>query len=217
MNIKNVIIGVLVVIIIILGVKACHKQPDLVVTHTDTVSSVNTIHDTIPQKPVYIPIYIPGNVTNIPQDPEYTGDPSLDYGELIDQYYKLLDSLYSTNYTQDQIILRDSSGKNVGIVNISDSVRQNRIMDRAVDYKLAFPRSITTITNTITKDIEVKKNKFLIGGGLVGNPNDIISGLSADLLFQNKKSGIIGAGVIVDKDGKLNYTIHKYWKIGNKK
>lgn len=212
-----IIIGALLVLLLITGFKACHKEKPVAVVIEDTI--INIIHDTLPpieQPPVYVPIYTPGDVTHYPSD-NPKPDASQNYDELLNAYWNAIDSLRSTNFTRDKIVLKDSSGNDVGEIRLEDSVRDNHIVSRDIDYQLRFPNIVTTKTITIQQKTK-PVNMLFAGGGIIGNPRDLINGVQAEFLYKTKKESMYGVGALYNSHNqRLNYTISRYWRLGKTK
>lgn len=206
-NIPYIVIGALILLILILGVKTCKQHKDTVVSIDtlyvhDTTYRVYTSHDTLYSPPLVI--HVPGKVEPVVYDDSK-------YRELYAVYSDIVDSLYSTNVQSDRVYLKDSIGKRVGTVNITDSVRANRIYSRLVNYNLSLP--VITNTLTVTKKVIEHKNMFYIGGGIQGNKRDIISGVNGALLWKNRNDGIFGIGAVYDSRNNLSLQVQKYWRI----
>lgn len=153
----------------------------------EIVYKTDTIKTYVQQPPVYIPQYIPTQtssqpVINIP--PQYI--PSNDISTLVQQYKQVVDKFLALNSFKDSVLLKDSLGVKVGIVNINDEISENKILSRKVDYQLKFP--ITTIENTITiKEKEKPVNKWFVLTGITGNSKQIVNGGNIGIGWLNKK------------------------------
>lgn len=206
-----------IIIAILIGLiflqRSC-KDPVLPVSSSDTVRVIDTQY--LPQPVVHIPVYVPGKVIYLPG--KVVPQPSKNYDSLLIQYTDIHGKFHATSVYKDKISLKDSSGKDVGVVNVEDSISENNIKARKVDYQLTFPiiTNTTTITNTY---VEPKKNKVMIGGGFQAtNKDEIITGSHVGILFQNKKDNIYSAGVIAPFNNTTPTQIYigAYWKISFK-
>lgn len=162
----------------------CNKPvPDTVVTkHDTTIAYV--------QQPVqYVKEYVPiqtGSQAPVIIPPQYV--PSTDNAVLLKQYIEVTNKYLALNTYKDSVVLRDSSGKRVGVVNLDDGVSENQIKYRKPSYQLAFP--LTTINNTtiITKH-DQPHVKFYLGGEITGNQTNFVNGGMLGVGIQNKKDG----------------------------
>lgn len=180
----------------------------------DTVTTTKTEY--IPQPTQYIPVYIPSQTGSQPPiviPPNY--QPSRDYEALIKQYNELVQKYLAVNSYKDSIKLKDSSGVDVGTVNLQDVISENAIKSRDVNYKLKFP--VTTITNTITiREPYVPRNQLYVGGGLTGTTSMPVNGAAAEIWWKNKKDQMYGVDIgAMSIGGKIQpvYGIKTLWKI----
>lgn len=133
--------------------------------------------------------------------------PDTNYYKLVIQYKELLEAFLAMNVQKDSIRL-DS----LGYVNITDTVSKNLIQGRKIDYKLSYPEITTTVTLPYKP-----RNQLYIGGGIQGNPNQMINQFNVGLLWKNKKDQIFGGYVGTDMNTTLQYGIQSYWKINLRK
>src|SRR6187402_1314303 len=98
---------------------------------------------------------------------------------------------YATKHYQDSITLKDTAGTRVGVVNLKQTVSENTLQSTQPSYQLYFPKTTTTITNTIYPKA---KNQVYVGGIFSNTFNvpDVQGGIG--LLLKNKKDNIFGAG-----------------------
>lgn len=154
----------------------------------DTVYA--TIHDTIRYTPTVVKIS--------PPKPGKIAPPSTQPDEYIQQYYNLADSFYSTKIYSDTRSIKDSAGREIGTITISDRVSENSLMDRIVMSKFNIPtiyiRDSVTITNTITREAK-PRNRYYVGAGLTGNNENIINGVAIKFLMQNKKKSMFSISI----------------------
>ena len=174
----------------------------------DTVRSVSVQY--IPQPQVQVPQYQPIIIeSKQPVAYPQTYEPSKKYEELLDQYRKILEEFMRSNVYKDSIGLHDSSGNKVGTVFFNDVVTQNKITQRSPAYKLQLPH--TTITQTITK-YQPQKRQFYIGGEIMGSQSSIFNGISAGLLYKNRKDKISGIEIGLANNQPF-IGLKSYWKI----
>jgi len=151
---------------------------------TQYVKGEDIYHETIveKEKEVKVPVYV-----------------SVDTNELLKKYYaKVL--------SRDKLILDDS----LGVIEITDTISQNRIVGRQWDAKI----KQTTITDTkIVK--ELPKNQVYVGvGSVIGNSNALVG---PNLLLKSKKDNIYGVNVYVDNNLNKYIGVNVAWKIKLKK
>lgn len=118
-------------------------------------------------------------------------NPSGDIAKLTAQYEELVRNYLSIKRYADSITLKDTAGNRVGVVNLNQTVSENTLKETQSSYQLYFPKTVTTITNTIYPKI---KNQWFIGGlasSTTGNPN---INLGLGLLLKNKKENVLQLG-----------------------
>jgi len=176
----------------------------------DTVSvKTNTIY--VPQPPVYIPQYIPQQTSSqapIIIPPQY--QPSADQSELIKQYQELVNKFLAQNRYKDSIILKDSTGKQVGKVDLDDIVSENKIKSRSPSYQLTFPHTTTTIT---IKEPYKPKLQGYLGAGLSGNQTSLVNGVDIYAFLKTKRDKVYGIKAKVGFNGKIDYGIYAAFKL----
>ncbi len=161
------------------------QKPD---TH-DTVSHSYQVLQPMVINPPYTPQQQGNTIMpiNIPAQYNASGD----IAKLTAQYNDLVTKFLSLKNYSDSITLKDTSGNRVGVVNLKQQVSENTLQSTQSSYQLYFPKTVTTITNTIYPKI---KNQWFLGGeagSTIGNPN-----VDADLalLLKNKKENILKLG-----------------------
>lgn len=155
----------------------------------DTVRTVDTVYTTITDT---IHTYVPKWKTKI----KYVHDTTrvIDTVEVIGDYF-------STYIYQDSIITDTLK------LHIRDSVTQNKIKARDINYSLTFP------TITINNNIIQRKNEYYYGLSLTGKMSGIMC-FGPELLLRTKRRDVYGLGVVFDKDLKTNISLRTYWTIG---
>lgn len=201
------IIGLFLFIMFKDGGVGCNKPGK-----ADTVTITKTEY--IQQPPVYIPQYIPViTETKVPTyiPPQY--QPSSNQAELLKQYQGLVQEHFAENRYLDSIKLKDSSGKQVGIVNLNDVISQNKIKSREPSYQLSFPH--TTTTTTITKEAP-PKNMGFVGIGLTGNLAMPVNGAVGKFTWKDKKDRLYdfqAGGQLINGQVQPQFGIGTSWKI----
>lgn len=122
--------------------------------------------------------------------------PSDNYNDLAVQFTKLKQELLSRN------VFRDSARFDSSSVAIVDTIQQNKIIGRSIDFKMKYPVITNTITITKTNP---PKTKFYLGGELGGNKTNLINQFEGAFLLKSKAERIYKAGVQIDINGELSY------------
>lgn len=190
-NISNLVIAILIILLLI---NTCGKNPTKshVKTITKTTIKWDTIKDSIP---TYIPKYYKKIITIKETDTFWRN---------VDTSFILKD--YFASY-----IYKDSSINDSIKIYINDTITQNKIKSRNVNYLIKYH----TITTTITNNIYLNNREFYVGGELgftTTNLNHILAGI----LFKTKKSTIYNLGVGLTNDFQPLIKGGFYKKIGKK-
>lgn len=168
----------------------------------------DTTHQVIqvPQPVVIMPEYKPqqsGSTVYIPIPASAQGViPASTVDSLISQVKDLnlrIEALgkqyYAIKTYKDSIELKDTAGTKVGIVDLTQVVSENELKSTQPSYKLNFPHTITTITNTIPYK---PRNQLYIGAGVSTSPNAAKLGI----LMKNKRDVAIGISGVYGFDQK---------------
>jgi hypothetical protein len=169
-NISNQIILLLILIIIFL--KTCSKQ-DKPQTKTITTTTIETKWDTVKTS---IPIYIPKYHTKIVNK--------------YDTLWKDVDTSYILKDYFSLYVYFDTINKDSLTLVINDTITQNKIKNRKIDYKILYPTKTITIH---TKEY-INNRELYLGLGLGATINEI-SYINGGLLFKTKKKNIYNIGV----------------------
>jgi len=131
--------------------------------------------------------------------------PDTNYSQLVSQYNHLVDKYLASNIYKDSIKI-DS----IGHIYVKDTVSNNLLKGRSISYSLKYP--------IINNYIPIKpKNQIYYGGGVVGNPTEIINNIHIGALLKTKKDRIVGINLGLTPAGSLTYEVSSYWKISFKK
>ena len=211
LNLKNIAIAVLVVIVLLEYFNPGGKMPgrtvridgkkyEVIKHDIDTFEVVKTkivtkkgsdiYHETIVEKEVVIPAIV-------------------DTQALLKDYYSKV--LY-----KDVLVLPDS----LGIVSVTDTISQNKIMGRTFDAKV---KERTIKETLIVKELPKTQVYYGFTGGF--NKADVVSNIGGGLLIKTKKDKIyqVGVGVANRVTDGTNGTLSPYvgagvyWKIKFKK
>lgn len=205
-NWKLVLIGILVVIILLQRCGGKNNVTPKIVTDSFTTIKIVQIpiHDTISvpyavvQKEIHDSVAPKGYI------------PSKNYDSLKLQYTALVDSIFTHN-----IYNRTFKVDTIGTVSLDDTTYGNHLGYATFKTNLHYPKIIVnkTINTTITVP-EAAKNQVYIGGGLIGNNTDILSGVDGGIIFKNKKDQIFqGQIIFTGANIPVLYSLSTYWKI----
>jgi len=183
---------ILILFIVILLQKSCAPPPNPNNDSTTVVTKIVTKYDTITKE---IPVYIPKWKTKIIREIDSFPFP-IDTNEILKDYFTL--------YYYEDIIKKDSL-----TLYIKDTITENKIKNRIVNYSIIYPTTI------IYRDSLIKKNEFFYGLGLVGNQNGLHY-VGPEFLLKTKYGNAYGLGIGLN--GKLEPAlgIRTYWKFGKK-
>ena len=132
--------------------------------------------------------------------------PDTTYPKLLKQYNSLLSLFLEKNVYADTLDLKE-----FGNVITIDTVQQNLLGIRSMDYHIKYPKIKETI---IYPD---KKNQLYIGGGLQGSPIAPINQFNIGLLLKTKQDKIYNLYTGMNKDGQIIYGAQLYYKLSFKK
>lgn len=181
-NLIGIIALVLFFVLLFSEINGCNNNPTS--GGTDTLTRETIIkYDTMPVQ--YIPQYIlvpTDSQAPVVLPPNYV--PAGDFQALLKQYNELARKHLTTNTYNDSIPLKDSTGKQVGIVSIKDVISENQIKSRTPSYQLMFPHSYTTIT------LAKQYRQFYGGIAVTGTPAQIVNGGNVGLAYKDKKDKI---------------------------
>ena len=114
----------------------------------------------------------------------------------------ILSDYYAKYYFVDTLSL-----DTLGYVLVADTVSQNKIASRKVNYKVNIPKI------TIEKTIYLNEREFYYGIGLAGNPKQL-NYLGAEILYRTKKKQAYGLGIGVNQQFQPVISGRIFWKIG---
>ena len=189
-NIQTIIIVVLVVVIILLRECKNGKEPE---PEIERIVKIETKYDTIVKSvPTYIPEYRTKIITKTIHD---TVQFDIDTASILEDYF----STYSYIDTVD--------ADSINLI-IFDTISQNKIISRGIDYSLIYP------TTTITKERVINEREFYVGFGIGGSKSQI-SYLTSELTFRTKKKQIYGVGLGINSNLEPILGFKMSWKIKN--
>ena len=193
-NIQTVIIVVLLIIIIFL--RECQSnQSNSPLTEPDTIVKIETRYDTIVET---IETYIPEYRTKIKYKTvhdtiEVHDTIPIDTASILEDYF--------ATYAYTDTLKKDS----VTFV-INDTISQNKILSRGINYSLVYPTTI------ISKESATNKRELYVGLGLGGDKHQI-SYIGSELMLRNKKKQIYGIGLGINSSFEPIITFKMGWKV----
>lgn len=188
-NIQTIIIIVLVVVIILL--RNCEGEKKIADPEFERVVKIETKYDTIVKNiPTYVPKYRTKVITKTIRD---TVQLSIDTASILEDYF--------ASYAYIDTIKADSIN-----LTIFDTVSQNKIISRSIDYSLVYP------TTTITKERVINKREFYTGFGIGGSKSQI-SYITGELMFRTKKKQMYGLGIGINSNLEPILGFRMGWKI----
>lgn len=186
-SIQSVAIAVLIIVILLM--RACDKQDPV---EPVIITKIETVFDTITKE---VPVYKPKYVTKI----EYIHDTIIDSTPI--DTVSILKDYFATYVYQDN---QELDSLNLTII---DSVSQNKIFARTIQYDLIYP------TTTITKEIYLNQRELYWGIGMQGR-TDQLNYVGGELLYRNRKKQAYGLGIGINQDLQPVVSGKLYWKIG---
>lgn len=131
--------------------------------------------------------------------------PDTNYATLVKQYNKLADKFLSSNIYKDSLKI-DS----IGHIYIKDTVSNNILKGRSLSYSIKYP--------IVNNYIPIKpKSQIYYGGGLLGNPAEIVNTMYIGAFLKTKKDRIVGLNLGMNSSGSVTYGVSSYWKISFRK
>ncbi len=191
-DIRNVIILVLIVVILLMRQCSGSGSGEVTPTEPTVITKTEVRYDTITKE---IPKYIPKVVTRIVKEFD-----TINVLQPIDTLSILED--YFATYVYEDVQNLDSLN-----LRITDSVSQNKIMSRNIQYDLIYP----TVTVTETKYINPRE--FYIGFGLNGSTSQF-NYVGGQLLYRTRKKQAFGLGVGINENLQPILSTQFLWKLG---
>lgn len=182
MRINLSYIVILVLIIVIILQRSCQRP----VEPGKTIVKTEIIYDTIIKT---IPTYVPQWKTKIIKNTIVETDTVTIVKDYNDIY------VYNDSLVNDTVKFF-----------INDTITQNKIKSRTLNYHLNLP------TKIITKEVTVNKRELYYGLGIVGNSN-AINFAGGELLYIDKHRQGYGIGIGVDGNFKPSLGAKLYWKL----
>ena len=126
----------------------------------------------------------------------------------IDTFLKDIDtSAILADYYAKYYFVDTLSFDTLGYALVKDTVSQNKIASRGVEYKLNIPKI------TIEKTIYLNQREFYYGVGVAGNPQQL-NYVGGEVLYRTKKKQAYGLGIGVNQNFQPVISGRIFWKIG---
>jgi len=191
-NIQNLLIIGLVIVILIMRSCSGGSGTDTPDEPAVVITKVEVRYDTIIK---HVPQYVPKIVTRVVRDVD-----TILITQKIDTLTILKD--YFSTYVYRDVIERDSL-----TLTISDSISQNKILSRNIQYELLYP------TVTLTQTEFINRREFYFGIGAAGTRTQL-NYVGAQFLYRSKKKQAFGLGVGLDNQFKPILSTQFLWQIG---
>ena len=192
-NFQTLIIIGLVIVIFLL--RECKGESKGAPIEPITIVKIETKYDTIVET---VETYIPQYRTKVKYKTvhdtiEIHDTIPIDTTSILEDYF--------SSYAYTDTLKTDS----VTFV-INDTISQNKIQSRGINYSLVYP------TTVITKESVVNKRELYIGFGLGGDKQQL-SYVGSELLLRNKKQRIYGVGLGINNSFEPILTFKMSWKV----
>ena len=187
-----IIIGLIIVIFLL---RECKGESKGAPIEPATIVKIETKYDTIVET---VETYIPEYRTKVKWK---TVHDTIEVHDTIPTDTASILKDYFETYAYTDTLKTDS----VTFV-INDTISQNKILSRGINYSLVYP---TTIIST---EREVNKRELYIGFGLGGDKQQL-SFVGSELMLRNKKERIYGVGLGINNSFEPILTFKMSWKI----
>ena len=188
------IIGLIIVIFLL---RECKGESKGAPTEPVTIVKIETKYDTIVET---VETYIPEYRTKVKWKTKTVHDTIEVHDTIPIDTTSILEDYFAT-YAYTDTLKKDS----VTFV-INDTISQNKILSRGINYSLVYP------TKIISTEREVNKRELYIGFGLGGDKQQL-SYLGSELMLRNKKERIYGVGLGINQNFEPILTFKMSWKI----
>ena len=189
-----IIIGLIIVIFLL---RECRGESKGTPVEPVTVVKVETKYDTIVEK---VETYIPEYRTKIKWKTKTVHDTVEVHDTVPVDTLSILEDYFAT-YAYTDTLKKDS----VTFI-INDTISQNRILSRGINYSLVYP------TKIIQTEREVNKRELYLGFGIGGDKQQL-SFVGSELLLRNKKERIYGVGLGINQNFEPILTFKMSWKV----
>ena len=188
------IIGLIIVIFLL---RECKGESKGAPTEPVTIVKIETKYDTIVET---VETYIPEYRTKVKWKTKTVHDTVEVHDTVPVDTLSILEDYFAT-YAYTDTLKKDSV-----IFVINDTISQNRILSRGINYSLVYP------TKIISTEREVNKRELYIGFGLGGDKQQL-SYVGSELMLRNKKERIYGVGLGINQNFEPILTFKMSWKI----
>ena len=202
---KNlVIIAIILALVLALFLKRCGNGG-----RGTTTIKIDTVYKEVKGDVTYVPvidtIYHTRNVY-VPTNPDLLID-TMYLPELID-----VDTLAILKDYYAHVVYKDTLRNQYGYISVTDTISQNRIKSRQVKTALSIPE----VTKTITLS-QPKRAMIFLGGDILGNESDPLSGYNVNLSLKTKQDRMIEIGYNQLFNDAHYYSLGVKWKISFRK
>lgn len=188
------IIGLIIVIFLL---RECRGESKGTPVEPVTIVKIETKYDTIVET---VETYIPEYRTKVKWKTKTVHDTIEVHDTIPIDTTSILEDYFAT-YAYTDTLKKDS----VTFI-INDTISQNRILSRGINYSLVYP------TKIISSEREVNKRELYIGFGLGGDKQQL-SYVGSELMLRNKKERIYGVGLGINNSFEPIITFKMSWKI----
>ena len=189
-----IIIGLIIVIFLL---RECKGESKGAPIEPATIVKIETKYDTIVETvETYVPEYrtkVKWKTKTVHDTVEVHDTIPVDTASVLEEYF--------ATYAYTDTLKTDS----VTFV-INDTISQNKILSRGINYSLVYP---TTIIST---EREVNKRELYIGFGLGGDRQQI-SYAGSELILRTKKDKLYGVGIGINNSFQPILTFKMNWKV----
>ena len=189
-----IIIGLIIVIFLL---RECKGEKSPLPAEPVTIVKIETKYDTIVET---IETYIPEYRTKVKWKTKTVHDTIEVHDTIPIDTTSILED-YFTTYAYTDTLKKDS----VTFI-INDTISQNRILSRGINYSLVYP------TKIIQTEREVNKRELYLGFG-IGGDRQQLSFVGSELLLRNKKERIYGVGLGINQNFEPILTFKMSWKV----
>ena len=200
---KNlVIIAIILALVLALFLKRCGNG----VSDKPTIK-IDTVYKEVKGDVTYIPdvdtIYYT-KTKYVPTNPDL----------IIDTMYlpELIDTLSILKDYYAHVVYKDTLKNQYGYISVTDTISKNRIQSRQVKTNLSIPE----VTKTITLS-QPKRVMIFLGGNILGNESDPLSGYNVNLSLKTKQDRMIEIGYNQLFNDAHYYSLGIKWKISFRK
>lgn len=172
-----------------LFIRSAFKTAELVQKKEDSVRTLIYEKETTKFITQYKPkeVFIHDTITKIVKTTEYSVTENDTEETLKAKLNKLNSKYFSSRIFQDSLKLKDKRDSIVALINIQDSISENEIKGRSINYSLFLPKETLTITKTL---IQPNKRIFHIGPELTYTKLNPFNSIGLGIIYQDRKNNL---------------------------